>query len=613
MPERHWVKGTAETEAARTAPVKAYLPWETWAVGRDSSGHALGDNRVASADEMALGGSYAAALSQYRKIYSSKLKGADQEALVFRMSSMALALKQYREALKLLSDHFRARAVPVEAVSSQASLLFATAYSGQRNSDQALAWFSKSFAAARGEAGMASRVERGVADLLQSLSDPQFENVALEWAREPFVDRLIGQERVRRNRTESVAEVAVRSQDTIQAMNPAEEVVAVPAVISTPAAAVSSVTGPALTAGVLLPLSGRFAGFGNSLKNGIELAVEAARNTDGAAPLKLVYRDSSGTAAEGSTAAQELINNDQAAMLFGPLVSEVAGSAVEVARSSGIPMLTFSKSSSLQCGGGVFRLGPTAESQIASLLEVTHKKLGLTELGLVFADDENGREYAAAFRRLVDAQGQRLVFEASYPAGDNNAQVGIAAQLESRQDVQAIMVPESPVVAARFFSALGQDARSRIRPLGPASWDNPLQLANSRTALSGAVFVSLFYKGSQRPLVSRFVESYEEKYGRAPDFFAAQGFDAASMILAGLNRASQSSVSIADAVSGIEAYQGLTGTISVRADGEFDRRFVVLQMEGESYTELSAAPDFVAQNPSFTMRGNEEITQNNEE
>jgi ABC-type branched-subunit amino acid transport system substrate-binding protein len=143
---------------------------------------------------------------------------------------------------------------------------------------------------------------------------------------------------------------------------------------------------------------------------------------------------------------------------------------------------------------------------------------------------------------------------------------------------EAVFFPDSLTLAARFFGAFSNVHRDNIRPLGVGNWDSP-QLAQSSTVMRGAIFVSPFFAASARPAVQQFVQNYRARYNQSPDFLAAQAFDALTLVQEIIRRQQIDQMSWAAAAQQIEVYEGLTGRIALRADGEFERLFSVVELQ----------------------------------
>ena len=298
-----------------------------------------------------------------------------------------------------------------------------------------------------------------------------------------------------------------------------------------------------------------------------------------------------------------LLTIDRAPVVIGPLLSEQVTAVTGVVKQYAASMVSFSKRSDAELGDGVFRLGTTVESQVGSLAEAAVKKLGLKRIAIVAPSDIAGQEYLNVFAQKLRGLGVEPAFQTTYAKEDMNALVAIAQEVEA-QPIDGLFFPDSLTAASRFFSSLAPVARERIRPLGLATWDNPVQLANSRTVLAGAVFVSLFFAESVRPAVSTFMQSYHDQFRVKPDFLAAQGFDAATLVATAVAQQRLTGARFADALSSIGTYEGLTGTISVDGTGELRRTFAVVELRDDAVVELTEPIT-----PSFVMRGNEAVDQ----
>ena len=96
-------------------------------------------------------------------------------------------------------------------------------------------------------------------------------------------------------------------------------------------------------------------------------------------------------------------------------------------------------------------------------------------------------------------------------------------------------------------------------------------------------------RSRRRSIVRKFVEVYRAKYGKQPDFLAAQGFDAATMVLAAAKREKQEQLSFVQAFRRIDVYDGLTGAISVTSSGEVQRSYSVVKFERGRLIDLTEA------------------------
>ena len=157
----------------------------------------------------------------------------------------------------------------------------------------------------------------------------------------------------------------------------------------------------------------------------------------------------------------------------------------------------------------------------------------------------------------------------------------------------------------RFFGAMPFASRERIKMFGGVNWDNLTELMHSKSILNGAYYASPFLDVSLRPVITSFVRAYEARFGRKPDFLAAQGFDAATIAFAALDRqGSNQGASFDSALNSIEQYDGLTGLISIDPSGELKRKFVTAQFKDGAIIEVSNSPS-----PTYVYHGADLVVQ----
>lgn len=566
------------------------LPWESWPLEQDLTGHDLLDAEILRGDELMKAGRRVEALDVYSHIDSKRLTLATQEALALRIASSQLALDQAARALGTVSRHFRSRGLKEADVDQRFALVLGFAYGRKGDIDQSLAWFSRVNRGAGGYGVLHSAARTGAGLLLRTQSEAKLSRFAQAWGDDGFVNNLIGEERLRRVRFgQSLAPIGRAFWD----VNPDAGGLQQPG----PGVSEARVT-------VLLPLSGTFAQLGTSSRHGIELAVQGGAKEVG---LLLDVRDEGGSAESAREQLRESLAAGGSSMILGPLLSDAATAVSEMAREAQIPHIAFAKNAVFPVGGGVFRLGATAESQAQSLVKVCSEDLGMQRYALIAPADRTGEEYATALREAVSATGGTVVYDTTYQRGDAEAFVTIATEIE-QHPVQGVFFVDSIEAAARFFGSLTPRYRQQIRPLGVGTWDNPSQMQRSRTVLEGAVFVSPFFAASKRDLVGQFRAAYKKQFTSEPDFLAAQGFDAATLVVAALRRQVQEGVPFGRALQSIDEYQGLTGRLWVDETGEIQRRFAVVELQGGTVSEIGGeALSYVVHNNVRQDSSNPEV------
>lgn len=544
--------------------------WSTWYKGRTLSAENFPDPNLIQADEL----SEQLKFDQAQKtLIAVKTENyAQEESLAVRKASLQLLTAKPADAILTLSRFYQKNKISEEQVSAEASLLFGYAYGQARNYEQSLAWFAQA-SQSRG-ALIRNKLNSALKLLLPTVPNPILEQSSFTWRANPEISRLISEERF------------LRQQRNIQSLP--EGVFFWMPTYKTESVSLSdsnetklNFTQPAAKKlAALLPLSGKFSKMGNAIKNGLELAVQHSQASG--QPIEIIFADTDSPEAIANLAAviSDLVKAGAQA-LIGPLVSERAQEVEQIARSNSIPAILLSKGGSATLGEGVYRFGLTNHSQAESLVEALAAQRSNLRLALLYPDDEFGLGFSAALKEELSKKNITPVYDLSYAKG-NQSQMNEKAKEFSFSPPEIIIFADNIKASAQFMSELNAQLKKSIIPVGSAAWDNPLELIQSKSSLSRAVFVSAFYPDLQNPGISQFVNDFKTRFSKAPDFFAAQGYDLALIL-------SQSDFS-SEKINFPATYAGITGICEAKSYGEIDRKLRVLQLNKGTIQPFSALP-----------------------
>ena len=569
-------KGGRQGPALEAPTEQARPPFALWNYGQDLEGQSISDSTFRRADEYFKRSDIAGALSIYRTIEERLLTKELYAALVIRKATAYLSLQQPDSALDLLSAYFEGQNVTAEEVTGHFALMLAYAYGASSEVDQALAWFSKTSVTESNSPIFSDAAEKGVRFLLNAIPTSSFLPVAAKWKSDPNIGVFVAQEDAIRNVPENKNKYNTPLKGAfwlkpLPGINP----LTVPLNSNTIDSA-NLITSSKI--GVILPLSGPLAPLGDGTKNGMQIAIDVENEPR----IEVIFKDPgfqdpSADIASVEQVTRSLIKNDQVNLLVGPLLSEQAPTVRTVALQERVPQLSLSKGNSFETGDIIFRFGATSNSQMDTLLDAASDVLGMRKFALVYPELPFGLEYATSFKKYLTAKGLQLVYEATYSPGDS-AKLSLVASEVERLSIDGIFVPDNIEGTRSFLSLLSEEFRNRVRPMGPATWDSPQELAQSQAIFQRALFISPFFIGSANPLIRRFIDRYKAKFGKAPDFLAAQGFDAMTLAIGAARKVMNEGGSFDLALKHIESYDGLTGRMQVDVSGEVRRAYTVLEL-----------------------------------
>lgn len=352
--------------------------------------------------------------------------------------------------------------------------------------------------------------------------------------------------------------------------------------------------------GVLLPLKGDYASFGEEALQGVLLA--AGVFGKGSSDVEVLVRDTGVDAASISTAMAELASDERVAGVVGPLLSSTAMEAAREGQRLGMPVITLSQRDGVTSAGEfVFRNFLTLEDQARALADYAASS-GLKRFAVLHPQSNYGVELARHFEHAVKDLSGSVVRQAAYAPGttDFGAEIkrifGVKAteRMEGRKkvteftrsvQVDALFIPDSYSAVALIVPYLDYYGITGVKLLGANGWNSPRLTELAGRSVEGAVFVDGFFAGSSRPGLLEFSARFEAAYGKAPGLISAEAYDAASMLLAASGAGDPDRESVAGRLRSPAVFSGVSGPISFNARREAQKRLFFLTVEGGRIVE----------------------------
>ncbi len=504
------------------------------------------------------------------------------EGFVRKLGAL-LRAEQPKPVLELVTKYLQERGQTIEQVSPGLSLLVAFAYVEQSNRDQALAWIALTNKNQTG--GVLSRRALSLAERVIGNTAPKdFESAASRWQKDQVLAEIFERERARRQQgiapgPEPLAEWrdAVKKQTALRNNAPFPES-ALPPVNETP------ISGE-VTFGVLLPLSGKFGEHGMRVKQGIELAVKEYQQSTGKT-VRVVSGDTKGEAVDAGNEYDRLVRDERAAVVFGPLLVKTAEEVARRSQIAGVPFLTFTKRPGITTLSKVgFRLGATSDDQVHELLSYAVEQLHAKRLVTISPQDPVGQDFAAQLKDQARKFPVEIVGNVTYVPGDVDAMKSAVREVGATA-ADAVFVPDELEGIYQLFDELHRSSMANATVMGPALWDDPVAVRGFGQLLEGGVYATPFYAQSERPIVTKFVADYRSNYGKDPDILAAQGYDAAHLVLRALETGNGT---VSELLKRSSPLDGVTGQLTVEGSGEVRRRMSVLRIHLGDPVEVMAA------------------------
>lgn len=242
--------------------------------------------------------------------------------------------------------------------------------------------------------------------------------------------------------------------------------------------------------------------------------------------------------------------------------------AASIAERAGIPLLspTATSGSVDNIGSPVFRLVVSTGNQAAAVAEYAVRHEGLSRFAVIYPYTSQATGEAEQFKSVVERLGGTVVASQGYQPGDTDFRTQITAV--KAYSPQAVFLPVSAWDAVQIAPQL-RFYRVEVPLFGTSGWDDDLLLRHGGEYVEGAVFTVAFGLNSLYPETARFVYGYNRTYGQEPTAIAAQGYDAAGMLLDAWAQASTPTRSrIARKLSSMGPWYGASGRCILGSDTE---------------------------------------------
>lgn len=203
------------------------------------------------------------------------------------------------------------------------------------------------------------------------------------------------------------------------------------------------------------------------------------------------------------------------------------------------------------------------------------------------------RDFTEAFKKQADNLGIRIIATRSYFRGENEFKGLISALKKTSSEFDSLFITGSlPGVAVLIRQLREMDVNVPI--LGGDGLDSPDLWATAGKASENTVVPTVFNPHSSNKLTRDFVRQFKSKYSFVPDTWAAQGYDALSVLASVIEKnRSDVPVVISSGLRFFEDWNGVTGSYSFTTDGNIKGKEIFFKkMKGGEFVFSDFGHDF---------------------
>ena len=325
--------------------------------------------------------------------------------------------------------------------------------------------------------------------------------------------------------------------------------------------------------GVFGPMTGDAAGYGQSLREAVELVVKEKNAAGGLLGQKIVpvYGDDAGKPEQAVSVAKRLTASDEVLIMLGSISSPASLAASQVAQQSETPQIVISGTAqriTTQGNAWVFRSAIPDTKFAADLVDFINEKMpGKKKVAFIYVNDDFGKGGFVGFKARGDKSGFQIVAEERYTRGDLDFTSQLSRIKASGADIMvdwsryaegALIIKQKKQMGIEipYFGSDGQ-AHPKFRELGGSAAEGAYYPTHfSVTAIGG------------NKAAEAFTAKIRAAYKKDPDFVHAQAYDAMTAALMAIEKAgAPNRAKVRDALKAVE-FDGVRGRFKFDEKGD---------------------------------------------
>ncbi len=340
--------------------------------------------------------------------------------------------------------------------------------------------------------------------------------------------------------------------------------------------------------GALLPMTGSVAAFGQMAWDGINTARKIEPEALGR-PIDIKLSDTKSEKVDSANAVSRLIEKEKVVVVIGELISGNTIAASDYAERTKIPMVSPTATNPLVTQGKqfVFRVCFVDPEQGRVAAKLALDELHAKTAAIIY---DISQDYCVGlktfFQREFTQGGGKILGEVMYKMGDRDFTPQLSRIKSLKPDIiyAPIYYTECALIAKQ---AREMGLNAPILAGDGVQAPELIQLGGK--AVEGIYFTAHFHTDTiSTPMGKKFFELFKKEVGKELDSYTAQSADAYFVVVDAIKRAgSTDPVKIRDALSATKDFEGLTGKITIKPDGNAIKPMVVNKVKDGKFVYVT--------------------------
>src|SRR4051812_33441143 len=322
--------------------------------------------------------------------------------------------------------------------------------------------------------------------------------------------------------------MSIRRRTVLQGMLTTTAAVAMPAV--------ARAQGAPFKIGLMTVKTGPLAQGGIQMEQGIATFLKEKNSAFGGRKVELLVADTGGNPAGAKTKAQELIERDKVDVILGPLAAFELLAITDYVRQQETPLISLAAAEDVtQRKANMWVIRPSSTSGQCShvMADYAAKEMGLKRMATISEDFAFGHEQCAAFQRVFEDAGGKIVRKL-WPPLVTPDYTPYIAQIGDVDGVFNGFAGSNPVKFMRSYADLGLKAKTPLTG-GWTAMDDALLKSVGDEAV-GVMSASFYTADHDSPSNERLVAAMAKGYDVLPGAYSAGMYIAGQCVEAAIQK-----------------------------------------------------------------------------
>lgn len=339
---------------------------------------------------------------------------------------------------------------------------------------------------------------------------------------------------------------------------------------ATSTVSVMSVFGEPIKIGVIAPLTGEGATYGEPMKNVMDIAIDEINTAGGVngRPLSFIYEDDKCTGEAGASATQKLVNVDKVKVIIGSACSSATLAAVPIVEVAQVALFSPGASSPDLTNKSIFfsRDYPNDSSQGKVLADAAYTLNTWKKIAVIQEQKDYPLGIYKAFESVFKGLGGTIVKEEFAPNATDFR--SLLTKLKTQKPDALFIIVQAAPAADRILKQIADLKWKTPLMVNDVVVGDPEILKNQAIILEGAF--SAEFSVSNNAKFQALLAKYKTKYGVDMPYqaYGQTEYDAVYIVRDAFLAVGEDGIKIANWLRTIKDWDGASGKVTIGTDGD---------------------------------------------